>query len=141
GCPGGVPARTPRGAMSRPTPGDAPPKLVIRRLLPAPPAEVFAAWTDPSSLARWMSPYGSASATLDLRVGGAFQIVMRGLGRAITHPGRYREIDPPRRLVFTWRSDHTDGDSVVTVVLRDLGAETELELTRERLPEVQRDSH
>jgi uncharacterized protein YndB with AHSA1/START domain len=90
--------------------------LVVERLLPAPPAAVFAAWTDPARLARWMSPFGRGDAEVDLRVGGSFRIVMRGPEQAIEHTGEYREIDPPRRLVFTWRSPYAGPDpSVVTV--------------------------
>ena len=31
-------------------------ELVLRRLIPVPREEVFAAWLDPSSLAQWMRP-------------------------------------------------------------------------------------
>jgi uncharacterized protein YndB with AHSA1/START domain len=93
--------------------------LVVERLLPSPPAAAFAAWTDPARLARWMSPFGRAEAEVDLRVGGSFRIVMLGPDRGIEHTGEYREIDPPRRLVFTWRSPYTGPEpSVVTVELR-----------------------
>ncbi len=52
--------------------------LEITRLLPATPEAVFAAWTDPAALSRWISPRGTASVTLDLRVGGRFEIIMKG---------------------------------------------------------------
>jgi uncharacterized protein YndB with AHSA1/START domain len=116
--------------------------LVVKRILPAPPAAVFAAWTDPALLGRWMSPYGDASATLDLRIGGGFTIVMHGLGQAIEHTGEYRAIEPPSRLVFTWESAYTGlAPSLVTVLLRPLGAGTELTLIHEQLPPGQVDSH
>jgi uncharacterized protein YndB with AHSA1/START domain len=118
-----------------------PPTIVVRRRLPAPPEEGFFAWTNPESLARWMSPYGSASATVDLRAGGAFEIVMRGMGTEIAQTGEYREIQPPHRLVFTWRSRYTGGDSLASVVLRRAGEQTELELTHERLPDAHRGAH
>jgi uncharacterized protein YndB with AHSA1/START domain len=79
-------------------------ELTLRRVLPFPPATVFAAWIDPDRLARWMSPFGEAQADVDARVGGRFWIVMLGPDRTIEHTGEYREVDPPRRLVFTWRS-------------------------------------
>ena len=91
-------------------------EIVLHRLLPSPPAAVFAAWTDPAKLARWISPFGRAEAEVDLRVGGAFRIVMLGPDREIEHTGEYREVDPPRRLVFTWRSPYTGPEpSLVTV--------------------------
>lgn len=123
-------------------PTGAEPALVVHRVLPAPPEDVFAAWTNPDSLARWMSPFSQAEASLDLRVGGAFRIVMKGLGQEIEHVGEYREIDPPRRLVFTWRSAYTGATpSVVTVDLRPNGDRTEMTLTHAQLPPDQIEPH
>jgi uncharacterized protein YndB with AHSA1/START domain len=89
-----------------------------------------------------MSPVGSAAAEVDLRVGGRFRVVMTGEGRELEHTGEYLEVDPPRRLVFTWRSPYTGEEpSVVTVTLRPRGEGTELALTHERLPADQVDPH
>lgn len=118
------------------------PALVLRRILPVPPANVFAAWTDPELLGRWMSPFGTASASLDLRVGGNFRIVMNGPDRSIEHTGTYQVIDPPHRLVFTWQSVYTgSGPSRVTVELRPHEEGTELTLIHEHLPTDQIDPH
>jgi uncharacterized protein YndB with AHSA1/START domain len=75
--------------------------LEVERRLPAPIAEVFRWWTEPELLSRWMTPTGTVEASLELRVGGALRIVMRGGDTVIEHTGTYIEIDPPRRLVFT----------------------------------------
>lgn len=110
----------------------------VRRLLSAPLEEVFAAWTDADSLKQWLCP-GSATvtaATADARVGGRFRVVMRDRGRDYEHTGEYREVQPPNRLVFTWRSPATGGrDTLVTVELRPHGQGTEMVLTHERLPD------
>jgi uncharacterized protein YndB with AHSA1/START domain len=117
-------------------------ELVVRRALPYQPTAVFAAWTDPVRLARWMSPFGRAEVEADLRVGGRFRIVMHGPDRAIEHTGEYREVDPPRRLVFTWCSPYTGSEaSVVTVELRQVDDGTELTLTHAQLPADQVESH
>ena len=82
--------------------------IVQERVLPAAPADVFAAWGDPESLRVWMCPAEGiehASAEVDFRVGGAFTIVMHGEGQDYRQTGEYLEIDAPRRLVFTWISD------------------------------------
>jgi uncharacterized protein YndB with AHSA1/START domain len=129
-----------RGAAAQ-TPG---PPLVVRRTLPAPPERVFAAWLRPESMARWLSPFADAEATVDPRVGGAFRVVMRGMGQEIEHTGEYREIDPPRRLVFTWVSPYTGSTpSLVTVELEPVapGDRTELTLTHEHLPADQVEDH
>jgi uncharacterized protein YndB with AHSA1/START domain len=115
---------------------EAPSAFEIRRLLPGTPEEIFAAWTEPELMQRWMSPVGHAEAEVDLRVGGRFRVVMVGEGTAIEHAGEYLEISPPRYLVFTWQSPYTGPDhSVVTVVLEPAESGTEIVLTHERLPE------
>jgi len=89
----------------------------------ATPSDAFAAWTDPGQVATWWDPTGQplAGCDIDLRVGGKFAFVTR------SHPdmpfsGTYREIRPPRRLVFDamgaeGRVDFADrdGDTLMTV--------------------------
>jgi uncharacterized protein YndB with AHSA1/START domain len=117
-------------------------RLELRRRLPASPERVFAAWTDPALLARWMSPFAEAEASVNVRVGGTFAIVMRGQGQEIRHTGTYLEVDPPHRLVFTWQSPYTgDQPSLVTLSLALLGEQTELTLIHDQLPPGQGDSH
>ncbi len=123
-------------------PNDATPTVVkVKRMLPAPPERVFAAWTDPNSFKQWFVP-GTAKATaveIDARPGGRFRIAARNNEEGdFEINGIYREISPPTRLVFTWVSRHTRGaDSLVTVELRGLGTQTELTLTHERLPDAE----
>ena len=77
-----------------------------------------------------------AAVELDVRVGGKFRIVMRDEDGDHTHMGEYREIRPPERLVFTWHSTATRGETtLVTVEFHPKGEETELVLTHERLPD------
>lgn len=116
--------------------------IEIRRMLPAPPAAVFRAWTNPELMRQWLSPLDVAAAEVDLRVGGHLRLVMAGPGVTIEHTGVYLEIDPPRRLSFTWCSPYTgDEPSVVTVVLVPRRDGTELVLTHERLPQEAATSH
>lgn len=84
-----------------------------------------------------MSPIGTVEAEVDLRVGGVLRIVMRHEGTVIEHVGEYVEIDPPRRLVFTWASPFTGTEpSLVTLELEPEGVNTtELHLVHSRLPE------
>jgi uncharacterized protein YndB with AHSA1/START domain len=112
----------------------------IERVLPAPPDDVFVAWTDPSMLSDWMSPSGHAEADVDAREGGRFRIVMVGEGTRIEHTGEYLVVDPPRRLSFTWVSPYAP-DSVVTVTFAPHDDGTLLHLFHERLPEEDVSSH
>lgn len=114
------------------------PVIQITKLLPATPEEVFAAWTDPASLKEWMCPGTMTVATvrLDLRGGGKFQLVMRGENGDTVHAGEYREIRPPKRLVFTWQSNATrQQHTLVTIELFPRGEQTELVLRHELLPD------
>ena len=55
------------------------PSLTLKRRIKAPPAKVFAAWTDPALMARWLGPVGTVEliAKTDPRVGGRYEMKMR----------------------------------------------------------------
>jgi uncharacterized protein YndB with AHSA1/START domain len=110
--------------------------IEVRRVIAAPIDEVFAAWLDADGMREWMSPMGTASMTADFRPGGSFRLVMLHGETSIEHVGVYRVIDPPHRIVFTWKSQYTGQiDTLVTIDLRSLGAEeTEIVVTHEMLP-------
>ena len=128
--------------MSQPRTGSVDDAVRLERVLPAAPGAVYAAWTDPTLLRRWMSPLGHAEVAVDVRVGGTLQIVMVDDGFRIEHRGTYLEVDPPRRLRFTWVSSFTDmAESVVTVELLPEGEGTRLVLVHEHLPERAVDPH
>ena len=78
--------------------------LILERRIAAPPNRVFAAWTQPELIKQWFAPapWGVSHVEMDLRVGGATLIVMRGPdGTEFPSRGVYLEISPDRRLVFT----------------------------------------
>lgn len=92
--------------------------VTVRREIAAPAEALFDAWLDAQSLGSWLRPGGvrETRAETDPRVGGAFRIVMIDAESSVVHTGTYREIDRPRRLVFTWSSPATQlRDSIVTV--------------------------
>jgi uncharacterized protein YndB with AHSA1/START domain len=79
--------------------------LRLTRRFEASPERVFDAWLDPKVAARWLfTTPGSESHTieLDVRVGGAWEIIDRREGVDFTALGEYRVIDRPRRLVFSF---------------------------------------
>jgi uncharacterized protein YndB with AHSA1/START domain len=111
---------------------------VVRRTMPAPIQRVFDAWLDPISFSTWMVPPGIrvSHAQTDARVGGAYELMMHGEGNALIHSGVYREIDRPKRLVFTWISAGTHfRESVVAVELEANGASTEVSVSHTLLPD------
>ena len=119
------------------TAGEAYNKVVIRRMLPATREEVFAAWTDPQSVAPWMCPgdVTRAEVQADVRVGGSYRILMKGESQDYDHTGEYQVVEPPSKLAFTWTSKGTDYQAtLVTVEIFARGEQSELVLTHERFP-------
>lgn len=81
------------------------PALTLARKFDAPPELVWRAWTEPEALKRWFGPDAGAvlKAETDVRVGGRFHVVFKTLdGESHDVSGTYREVDPPRKLVFSW---------------------------------------
>jgi uncharacterized protein YndB with AHSA1/START domain len=107
------------------------------RHLHATPEQVFDAWLDADGLKQWMCPSGGtvSLAEIDPRHGGRFRVVMSVDGEDHDHTGEYRELRRPDRLVFSWVSPATKGESLVTVDLQRSNGQTELILTHELLPD------
>ena len=79
-------------------------ELVLTRVIDAPRAKVFKAWTDPELLKQWFAPlpYTTPVAELDVRPGGANLVVMRDPdGKDHPNRGVYLEVVQNERLVFT----------------------------------------
>jgi uncharacterized protein YndB with AHSA1/START domain len=109
------------------------------RTIDASAAEVFAAWTDPTMMRRWLAPEAFGGTTVeieaDARIGGRYLIAVVGPRDVLFTAGEYRELAPPERLVMTWSSgelleEYRDKATLVTVAMRALEpALTELTLT------------
>lgn len=124
------------------------PSLTLKRRIKAPPAQVFAAWTDPEKLARWFGPSetiaGSVRAELDVRAGGRFKVRFKtDDGEQHQVGGTYREVVPGSRLVFSWAWHSTpERESLVTVTLAEDAGGTLLTLHHEQFFDQQaRDGH
>jgi uncharacterized protein YndB with AHSA1/START domain len=114
--------------------------LRMQRTFNAPAQAVFDAWTSEEVMRRWWHAkrdWETTVATVDLRIGGDVRVVMRNpeTGEEFGGGGKYTEIDPPRRLAFTWFWDsdpnsvrqlieldfeETDGVTLVRFTHRDL---------------------
>ncbi|HVC60902.1 MAG TPA: SRPBCC domain-containing protein [Acetobacteraceae bacterium] len=125
------------------------PELVVSRLIDAPRALVYKAWTQSEHAARWWGPQGftTVSCRMDARPGGAYRLAMRAPdGTMHTKRGVYREIAEPERLVFSYAWEDANGnlghEMRVTVTFEARGQQTLLTLHQtgfEAIPE--RDSH
>ncbi len=95
------------------------------------PETVFGFLTDPIRMIEW---FGSA-ATLDPRPGGVYRV--EGVKGNVAR-GQFVEVDPPRRVVFTFGWDGGDtvppGSTTVEITLRAEADETVLTLIHRDLP-------
>ena len=118
------------------------PSLTIKRRFNAPPAKVFAAWTDPEKVKRWMGPgeVKVLSAESDPRTGGRYRWLMQAPdGEQHDVSGVYREVIPNEKLVFTWAWKSTpERESLVTVTFKPDGDGTLMTLTHEQFFDEQR---
>jgi uncharacterized protein YndB with AHSA1/START domain len=123
--------------------------LIVTRLIDAPRAMVFKAWTDPTQVARWWGPKGyvTTHCEMDIREGGAYRCCMRSPERTDHWKrGVYREILAPERIVFTfaWEdpTGHPGHQTLITVTFEEAGAKTQLTLRQRVFDTVEnRDSH
>ena len=108
-------------------------ELVVTRIFNGPARLVFEAWTKPELLKRWWAPtsFGVSfvSCEIDARTGGTYRFVF-------SHPsseqpmaffGRYLEVTPPSRLVWT-NDEGGDGGAVTTVTFEEADGRTRVVL-------------
>ena len=108
------------------------PKVLMASVrIAAPPADVFPYFTDSALLIQWLGE----SADLHPQPGGLFSL---DFSNNTPVRGEYVEVDPPRRVVFTWgvigRDTMPPGSTTVEVTLTADGPDTVVELSHHDLP-------
>jgi len=102
-------------------------ELVVTRTVNGPAHIVFEAWTRPELLERWWAPksfpISLLSCETDVRVGGRYRLVFGYEGSTMEFFGRYLEVTPHSRLVWT-NDEGDDGGAVTTVTLEEQGGRT-----------------
>jgi len=122
-------------------------ELRLSRRFDAAPERVFEAWTDPVVLRRWWAAHpdwDSPAAEADARPGGSYRLAMTDTssGETRTVGGQYTIVEPPSRLVYTWRWEGMPTESLVTVEFHPDGDGTRVELHQAGFPdEHDRDMH
>jgi uncharacterized protein YndB with AHSA1/START domain len=94
-------------------------ELVVNRTIDGPPDVVFEAWTDAELFRQWWVPKSIGvkllSCEVDARVGGGYRLTFdNGTAEPMAFFGRYLEVTPPTRLV--WTNEEDDEGTVVTTV-------------------------
>lgn len=111
----------------------------LERRIAAPPDVVYRYFTDPARYRLWQGN----DASLDPRPGGELRITMSGQTHT-TVRGRFVELEPHRRIVYTWGWEQADwlpdgmrilpGSTTVEVTLVPDGDGTLLRLRHSGLP-------
>jgi len=110
--------------------------LNLERTLPAPPDLVFRMLTEPSELVKWWGPHGFAipAVELNLVAGGHYRFRMAPPDGDPFHlSGEFLEIDPPWRLLYTFRWEEPapdDRETVADLSLQSAGTGTRLALSQ-----------
>jgi uncharacterized protein YndB with AHSA1/START domain len=114
--------------------------VCIRRSFPIQRDRLYQLWTDPIHLAQWWGPTGwtVTRCEIDAQAGGRWNTwLLTSGGEARSIGGRYLEIAPPEKLVFTWELKDAEADalliSVVSVLFFERGSETEIVLEHHEL--------
>jgi uncharacterized protein YndB with AHSA1/START domain len=124
--------------------------LVVSRLLRAPRAKLWRAWSEPELLKEWWcpKPWTTEVREFDLRPGGAFYTFMRGPdGGTSDNPGAFLEIVPLARIVFTsmltggWRPNAPWLPFTAIITMADEGSGTRYVATVMHPDPATRDKH
>ena len=107
----------------------------ITPLYKASPDKLFAAWTEPDIMKKWL--FRSDTSVIerietDLRPQGRFSIVERSGDKAIDHFGQYIAIEAPRALSFTLEvPEHFQGSSYVGISFKPSDEGCEMDFLQE----------
>ena len=104
--------------------------LEMTRHFDAPPEHVFDAWLQ-KSWGDWAGPPGVKGEVtlLEPRVGGHYRVVMHTPnGGTLTVGGVYKEIVRPSRIVMSWKWEHEDADTLLTLSFQARNGGTDLTL-------------
>lgn len=108
-------------------------EVTFTRVLDAPPALVWNAWSDVDQINRWWGPAGFTTTTheFDFTPGGVWRYIMHG-PNGTDYPNRvvFREIAPPSRIVYdnAWDLAEAPLEFSVVVTLVPVGQKTRLSL-------------
>ena len=105
-------------------------ELVVTRVVNGPAHLVFEAWTRADLFKQWWVPrsFGLTllSCEIDARTGGGYRLVFAHGGSEMAFFGKYLEVTPPSRVV--WTNDETEGGPISTATFHGEGERTKVVL-------------
>lgn len=101
-------------------------ELIITRQFDAPPALVYRAWSEAALFRRWWMPKSVEGVTLsscemDVRTGGGYRLEFSAGGDTMAFFGKYLEVVPNERIVWTNDEGEAGAITTVTFAARDGG--------------------
>ena len=101
-------------------------ELVVTRTFNGPPRIVFEAWTTPELFKRWWAPKSMGmsllSCEMDVRAGGKYRLAFAHEGSESAFFGRYLEVTPHSRLV--WTNEESENGAITTVTFEEKDGKT-----------------
>jgi uncharacterized protein YndB with AHSA1/START domain len=98
-------------------------ELVVSRIINGSPRLVFEAWTKPELFRRWWvpksAPVSLLSCEMDARVGGGYRLVFSFGSQTMEFFGKYLEVTPCSRLVWTNDEGGEAAAAVTTVTFEE----------------------
>ncbi len=98
-------------------------EVVVTRMFDAPAHLVFEAWSNPELFRKWWVPKSMGmtlhDCEMDVRTGGTYRL---NFGEGMDFYGRYIEVTPPSRIV--WTNEEGDAGSVTTVTFEERDGKT-----------------
>ena len=102
-------------------------EIAVTRSFDAPARIVFEAWSNPELFARWWVPKSLGlslrSCQMDVRTGGSYRLEFgTDADNSSAFFGRYLDVVPPARIV--WTNDEGENGAISTVTLVETGGKT-----------------
>ncbi len=123
---------------------DTAPLLEMTRTFEAPPERVFDAWLS-KSWGEWAGPRGVTGEVvlMEAKIGGRYRMNMHiPGGKTLSVSGVYREILRPTKLVFTWKWETEENETLVTLAFRATETGTVMTVRHQGFAQVEeRESH
>jgi|SRR5580698_3562598 uncharacterized protein YndB with AHSA1/START domain len=103
-------------------------ELVSSRIINGPSRLVFEAWTNSEIFRKWWVPKSApitlVSCEMNVRTGGTYRLVFSASGQSAEFFGRYLEVTPYSRLVWTNEEGGADAATITTVTFEELNSTT-----------------
>src|SRR6478735_547153 len=103
-------------------------ELVSSRIINGPSRLVFEAWTNAELFKKWWVPKSApitlVSCEMDVYTGGKYRLVFSAGGQNMAFFGKYLEVTPYSRLVWTNEEGGEDAASITTVAFEEVNGTT-----------------